>query len=65
MPQLNTMMFLNQYGCTFFSFLFFYFFFFFIFFPQIKKNFFFRKKINTKEYKKESADLRRVVFIWL
>nr|YP_010461272.1 ATP synthase F0 subunit 8 [Heterocyathus sulcatus]UUF92203.1 ATP synthase subunit 8 [Heterocyathus sulcatus] len=65
MPQLNTMMFLNQYGCTFFLFFVFLFFFFFILLPQIKKNFFFRKKINVKEYKKESADLRRVVLIWL
>nr|YP_010585885.1 ATP synthase F0 subunit 8 [Plerogyra sinuosa]YP_010585898.1 ATP synthase F0 subunit 8 [Physogyra lichtensteini]UZY20668.1 ATP synthase 8 [Plerogyra sinuosa]UZY20681.1 ATP synthase 8 [Physogyra lichtensteini] len=65
MPQLNTIMFLNQYGCTFFLFFALLFFFLFILLPQVKKNFFFRKRIGTKGLSKESADLRRVVFIWL
>nr|QUQ06895.1 ATP synthase subunit 8 [Psammocora nierstraszi] len=64
MPQLNIMLFLNQYGCVFFFFFVFLFFFFFFFLPQIKKNFFFRKKTEAKIHKK-SADLRSVVLIWL
>nr|ATC69368.1 ATP synthase F0 subunit 8 [Cyphastrea serailia] len=65
MPQLNTIMFLNQYGCTFFLFFVLLFFFLFILLPQVKKNFFFRKKISTKEFLKESLLIKKVVFIWL
>nr|WQG15203.1 ATP synthase F0 subunit 8 [Orbicella faveolata] len=65
MPQLNTMMFLNQYGCTFFLFFVLLFFFLFILLPQVKKNFFFRKKISTKGFLKESLLIKEVVFIWL
>nr|YP_009679167.1 ATP synthase F0 subunit 8 [Dipsastraea rotumana]ATC69353.1 ATP synthase F0 subunit 8 [Dipsastraea rotumana]QDF64611.1 ATP synthase subunit 8 [Dipsastraea rotumana] len=65
MPQLNTIMFLNQYGCTFFLFFVLLFFFLFILLPQVKKNFFFRKKISTKGISKESLLIKEVVFIWL
>nr|YP_009646074.1 ATP synthase F0 subunit 8 [Plesiastrea versipora]WGC75889.1 ATP synthase F0 subunit 8 [Plesiastrea peroni]ATC69348.1 ATP synthase F0 subunit 8 [Plesiastrea versipora]QBX99289.1 ATP synthase 8 [Plesiastrea versipora]WGC76384.1 ATP synthase F0 subunit 8 [Plesiastrea versipora]WGC76397.1 ATP synthase F0 subunit 8 [Plesiastrea versipora] len=65
MPQLNTAMFLNQYGNIFFLFFALLFFFLYILLPQVKKNFFFRKKISTKRLFKESLLLKEVVFIWL
>jgi len=56
-------MFLNQYGCTFFLFFVLLFFFLFILLPQVKKNVFFRKKISTKGFSKESLLIKEVVFI--
>nr|YP_010461285.1 ATP synthase F0 subunit 8 [Trochocyathus caryophylloides]UUF92229.1 ATP synthase subunit 8 [Trochocyathus caryophylloides] len=65
MPQLNTMMFLAQYGYTCFLFFVFLLSFFFILFPQGKKNGFFRKKISEKRVFKKSLFIKSLEIIWL